>query len=282
MQFRKLISLILAVVMLLPILAGCNAPEETENPTTESIDADPTVKVLFVGNSYTNIMVPDLFEEFAIAAGYEVKISSVVKNSWTLEKFASPNDSGGQRLSNMLSGEKEFNYVVLQEQSIRPALDEELSLFYSAVRDLSARIKAIGATPVLYSTWGRKTGSTALTDNNLTNESMTWKVAASYQAIGKELGLPVAYVGLAFYDVYTSQSKIDVYDPDKTHPSYAGSFLAAATLFATIFNVDPTTVPYIGRLTEQEATSVKEAARDAVFATPTIPEKYQLSSEGIG
>lgn len=282
MQFRKLISLVLAVIMLLPILAGCSTPEETENPTTESIDADPTVKVLFVGNSYTNIMVPDLFEEFAISAGYEVKISSVVKNSWSLDKFASPNDSGGQQLSNMLSGKKEFDYVVLQEKSIRPALDEELPLFYSAVRDLSARIKAIGATPVLYSTWGRKTGSTALTDNNLTNESMTWKVAASYQAIGKELGLPVAYVGLAFYDVYTSQSKIDVYDPDKTHPSYAGSFLSAATLFATIFNVDPTTVPFIGRLTEQEATYLKEAARDAVFATPAIPEKYQLSSEGIG
>ena len=282
MQFRKVFSLILTLAMLLPTLFGCTPTTSPDSPTPSSTPESKTVRILFVGNSYTNIMVPDLFEEFAIAAGYDVEIFSVVKNSWSLTQFADPQDTGGGRLENMLSGKNQFDYVVLQEKSIRPALDEELSLFYSAVRNLTARIEAKGAQTILYSTWGRKTGSTALTDNNLTNESMTWKVAASYQAIGKELGLPVAYVGLAFYDVYTNQSKIDVYDPDKTHPSYAGNYLSAATLFATIFQVDPTTVPFIGKLTEAEATYLREAARKAVFETPEIPDQYKTTSNGIG
>ena len=48
-----------------------------------------------------------------------------------------------------------------------------------------------------------KTGNANLDKYSLTNESMTWKMAASYQAIGDELSIPVVHVGLAFYDLYS-------------------------------------------------------------------------------
>jgi hypothetical protein len=106
---------------------------------------------------------------------------------------------------------------------------------------------------------------------------MTYKLAAAYQAIGDELDIPVAHVGLAFYDVYTRQYEIDLYDEDRSHPSYAGSYLAAMTLFAKIFDADPTTVNYLGNLPVYHASPLREAASNAVFEAPRIPSEYQTN-----
>ena len=237
--------------------------------------------ILFIGNSYTNDVMPGIFLRFAKAAGYTVTIYSVVKGSWELTKFADPSDEYGAKVDMHLKKADSYDYVVLQEKSILTATPE-LPKFYSAVRNLHSRISATGAQTILYSTWGRKTGSAALPQYGLTNESMTWKVAAAYQAMGNELDIPVAYVGLAFFDVYTGDSGIEIYNEDKTHPSYAGNYLSAVTLFATIFQVDPTTVSYNGTLSKEKASILREAARKAVFETPEIPDEYKTSSEGIG
>ncbi|MBE6926732.1 MAG: hypothetical protein E7461_07805, partial [Ruminococcaceae bacterium] len=168
-----------------------------------------------------------------------------------------------------------YDYVVFQEQSLRPI--EDTDKFYDGARALAAKIRAVGATPVLYNHWGRKTGSPDLINLNMTNESMTWTLAGIGQAIGNELDIPVAYVGLAFYDIYTN-TEIEIYDDDLYHPIYAGSFLVASTIFATIFGVDPTTVPYAGELAEVAAiVELPKAAKNAVFNTPEIPEEYQTT-----
>jgi len=114
----------------------------------------------------------------------------------------------------------------------------------------------------------------------MTNETMTWHMAASYSAIGEELDIPVAFVGLAFYDIYTN-TEIEIYDDDLYHPIYTGSYLAAATLFAKIFNVDPTNTDYVGDLSDSTAGTLREAAKRAVFETPEIPEEYVRSSVGV-
>ena len=287
MKMRKILCLALAAI-LPAMLFGCSAPATNNDPNpattvpTEPAPSDPkTYKVLFIGNSYTNTTMPDLFKQFATAAGYNVEVESVVKNSWELTLFADPTDTYGKQVNAHLTGDNQYDFVVLQEKSILTATPE-LPKFYTAVRNLNARIEAAGAKTILYSTWGRKTGSAALPQYGLTNESMTWKVASAYKAIGEELDIPVAYVGLAFYDIFTSTQILDVYDSDLTHPSYEGNYLSAATLFATMFQVDPTNVAFNGKLPADQAALLKEAARKAVFETPEIPEQYKTSSEGIG
>ena len=109
---------------------------------------------------------------------------------------------------------------------------------------------------------------------------MTWRLAAAYTAIGEELDINVAYAGLAMFDVYT-QGGIELYNEDLTHPSYAGSYLAAMTIFAEIFRVDPTTIDYNGTLDASVAAVLKQAAKDAVFNTPEIPAEYNTASEGV-
>lgn len=309
MKLRLIICMALAVVLL--TLAGCSKNESpktepntsnelesvsnTEPQTNQKNETEKTPEsekspmkkssysILFIGNSYTyySDMPTSIFRTLAKNAGYNVKVTAITNGGHTLEKMADTTDTYGLLVEKALTGNQKYDYVILQEQSARPATDS-VGSFYKAVRNLAARIRESGAEPILYSTWGRKTGNSTLDKNGWTNESMTWKLAAAYDAIGKELNIHVAHVGLAFYDIYTGNSGINIYDSDKSHPSYAGSYLAASTLFAKIFNEDPTDINYKGSLTEENAATLRNAASKAVFQTPDIPNTYKTTSEGIG
>lgn len=285
MSIRRLLLLCLSLLMLFS--AACaeeQKPEDLESSqaqstqessqTTEESTVKKTYNILFIGNSYTyyNDMPTAIFESIAESAGYRVRISSITVGGYSLQQFADPSDEHGAKVAKALDGNKKYDYVILQEQSVRPASSTP-EQFYAAVRTLTAKIREIGATPILYSTWGRKTGSETLTIYGWTNESMTWKLANAYRAIGDELSVKVAHAGLAFFDVYTANTEIELYDPDLTHPSYAGSYLAASTLFAAIFEADPTEATFTGVLSQEIALTLREAAKRAVFETPEIPKQ---------
>ncbi len=252
--------------------------EDVKNP--ENQEKDKKISILFIGNSYTyyNTMPTAIFRNIAKSAGYDLEVKSITNAAHTLAKFADPEDAYGKRVEKVLTGTKKYDYVILQEQSVLPA-NANADNFYSAVRNLHEKIETTGAETILYSTWGRKEGSDTLTKKGWTSESMTWKLASAYQAIGDELNISVAHVGLAFLDVYTNQSDIELYNADLSHPSYAGSYLAAVTLFAKIFECDPTDLSYTGDLTETEADILCESAKKAVFDTPAIPDEYKTSSQ---
>lgn len=265
------------------------ADETTQSEeTTAEVTAEPnildnskTYNILFIGNSYThyNDMPEQIFSKVISSAGYKANVTRITKGSWYLLYHADENNSGtGAKVDEALKKNK-YDFVVIQEQSTAPILEPEK--FYTGARNLVAKIRANGATPIFYGTWGRKVGHKVLTENNWTNESMTWMLAAAYDAIGKELGVDVAQVGFSFFDVYTNNKKINLYNGDLTHPSAAGSYLAALTIFAKMTGMDPTKVAYNGTLNEENAAIVKEAARKAVFETPEIPEQYRTKSEGL-
>ncbi|MBR4062794.1 MAG: hypothetical protein IKK01_06985 [Clostridia bacterium] len=256
------------------------APETTAEPETTVLDKSKKYNFLFIGNSYThyNDMPEQIFAKILKAAGYDATVTRITKGGWYLIDSAKSTDEVGAKVESALQL-RDYDYIVLQEQSTCPAVLPDK--FYTGVRNLTEKIRAEGATPILYGTWGRKTGHSVLTENGWTNESMTWMISAAYEAIGAELGIDVAYAGLAFYDVYTNNKKIEIYDDDKTHPSPAGSYLAAMTIFAKITGVDPTTVNYTYSVPHADAEILKEAARKAVFETPAIPEKYKTSSVGV-
>ena len=255
--------------------------ETTAAPADENVlDKSKTYNILFVGNSYThyNDMPEQIFAKIMKAAGYKANVVRATKGSHYLIDAAKSDDEVGAKVESYFAA-RNYDFVILQEQSTCPAILPDK--FYTGVRNLTAKIKAEGATPILYGTWGRKTGHSVLTEHGWTNESMTWLISAAYEAIGAELGIDVAYAGLAFYDVFTNNKNIEIYNEDKTHPNATGSYLAAMTIFAKMTGIDPTTVDYNANLTDDTASILKEAARKAVFETPAIPEKYKTSSVGV-
>lgn len=293
MKMKRIICLALVLCML--TLIGCQSTEtidntdntdvnttqentETKDTTTEENEEPPmktNYSILFIGNSYTYYNdMPTIFKNLGQSAGYTLDVDSITKGSHKLSQFADPSDEYGKKVEQALTGTKKYDYVVLQEQSVRPITDDAPD-FYSAVRNLAERIRKTGAEPILYSTWGRKTGHSTLNTYGWTNESMTWKLAASYQKIGDELNIKVAHVGLAFYDIYTSKKGLELYDADITHPSFMGSYLSAMTLLSKIFNIDPSLATYNGELPESRTNMFRDAAKKAVFETPAIPEQYK-------
>lgn len=308
MVIKKLLCLFPAGIMTSLPLAACGAPTLPDNtmdekptdpptkptestapsePAENTVNALPKNKkysILFIGNSYTkrSNMPTEIFAPIAKTAGYDVEVTAILNGGHTLLEFADPNDEFGAQVAAALAPKnaRKYDYVVIQEQSLRPIVDTDK--FYNGVRALAEKIRAVGASPVLYSHWGRKTGSPDLFNLNLTNETMTWKLAAVGEAIGEELDIPVAYVGLAFFDIYTNEPGIELYDEDLYHPIYNGSYLAAATIFAKIFGIDPTTVYYAGDLVDVSAlVALPKAAKNAVFNTPEIPEEYKTSSNDV-
>lgn len=254
--------------------------EVTKAPEPEVLDKNEKYTFLFIGNSYThyNDMPEQIFAKILEAAGYTATVTRITKGGWYLIDSAKSTDEVGAKVESALKL-RNYDYIILQEQSTCPAATP--AKFYTGVRNLVEKVRADGATPILYGTWGRKEGHSVLESNGWTNESMTWMISAAYQAIGEELGVDVAYAGLAFYDIYTNQKGINLYDEDLTHPNATGSYLAAMTIFAKITGVDPTTVDYNANLTDEAAAILKEAARKAVFETPEIPAEYKTSSVGV-
>lgn len=236
-----------------------------------------TYSVLFIGNSYTfyNDMPTAIFEKLAAGAGFEIKTTAITKGGYQLYRYADPTDEYGAKVAAALTEAGKYDFVILQEQSVRPA-GENAADFYAAVRSLAASIRQVGAKPVLYATWGREPGSPTLEKHGWTSEEMTWRLAAAYEAIGQELRIPVAHVGLAFRDVLDKEAGIGLYNPDQSHPSFAGSYLAAATLLGRMLNLDPTGITYAGELTNAEAAILRRAASKVISEAPTIPDEYTI------
>ena len=232
-------------------------------------------RILFIGNSYTfyNKMPTEIFKKIAESEGYDLTVDSITKGGWTLEKHADPEGETGKRVAEALSPENigKYDYVILQEQSIRPAREDAREQFYSAVRTLVTKIRAIGAEPILYSTWGRRRDNEKLAEFSMTNETMTYKLAAAYAKMGDELGIKVAHAGLAFYELYSiRECDINLYHHDGSHPSYAGSFLAALTVYSTVFGADARAVKYSGELTDGQLAVLADAAQKVTENPPDI------------
>ena len=241
------------------------------------------MKILLIGNSYTyyNDMPKAYLEPLARAAGIDAEIDAVTCGGWTLEKFADHRTEYGAKIRNLLA-EKRYDVIVLQEQSVRPAAEHGYAAFFDAARKLFKTLSENTSRIVLYETWAHEAGSATLASYHWTHTDMTWRLAAAYQAIAEELGLEVAHVGRAFFEICRTHPAIDLFAHDhRSHPSPTGSYLAALVLLARITGVDPTAIPFDGDLPADVAAALKQEAHAQALAPTPIPPQYRISSEGI-
>ena len=183
-------------------------------------------KVLFIGNSYTyyNDMPEVLFAGLAKEAGFPVEIYSATKGGAKLIWYTDPTKEHYKILADVAEN-RSFDWIILQEQSLTPITDE--AIFYEGIDALMQLFNGRTKKFLLYATWGRKEGSQKLEDLNMSSQDMTDQLAAAYERAGKKYGIPVAHVGKAFADYRRHNPQEELYDPDLSHPSLAGSLLAA-------------------------------------------------------
>jgi hypothetical protein len=179
------------------------------------------LKALFIGNSFTaRNDLPGLIARLAAARGkaLEHRLISAggasLRNHWNAGSALKVIKDGG------------YDCVVLQEQSTLPI--KNTARMHENVRLFERAIRAAGAKTVLYMTWARRhapESQRAITD--------------AYADIGRELGATVAPVGLAWEGFLHKHDRPVLHDRDESHPTPAGSYLAACVFLAVLFGENP-------------------------------------------
>ena len=176
------------------------------------------MKVLFIGNSFTaRNNVPGLVAQLAQSRGKQLQHRLISAGGASLRMHWNKGDA------QKAIQQTRYDYVVLQEQSTLP-IKNQLRM-HENIRLFDQAIKASGAKTALYLTWARQ--NAAETQKAITN---------AYIAIGEELGAAVAPVGIAWQNFIRKHSHPVLHDADKSHPSLAGSYLAACVFFAVLFH----------------------------------------------
>jgi lysophospholipase L1-like esterase len=73
----------------------------------------------------------------------------------------------------------------------------------------------------------------------LTATPMQAAISEGYRLLGANLGVAVAPAGDAWETVLRDDPTIDLWQADGSHPSPAGTYLAACALYASIFKISP-------------------------------------------
>ena len=214
-------------------------------------------RVLFIGNSYTYVNdLPGVFHDLARAGGHRVETGMVAPGGATLADHAGSSDT-----QHAISGSA-WEFVVIQEQSQIPSVEQlRQQQMYPAARSLVTSARAVGARPVFFETWAHRDG---WADRGLDYAGMQTQIDAAYDTIGGELGVPVAPVGLAWWVATREHPELGLWQADGSHPTEAGTYLAACVLYATIFGQSPAGLSYDGNVGSAEAGMLQEVAAQAV------------------
>ncbi len=257
--------------------------EITEAPTGMEYPKDKKLNVLLIGNSfsyYNDMNAPNgILKKIIASAGYSVNVTAVYKGGYYLRQFLDENDDYGKQAPTKLRSSAKYDIVVIQEQSANPIANP--GDFYNSCREFKKLTDANGGRLYLYATWGYKTGHSSLKTYGTSSADMEAKLRASYAAIGEELGVTVINAGAAFTLSSSQNPRIDLYHTDLKHPSEAGSYLIAYTIYGTVFGEDPAELTYNGTLTEETAAALRAAASKIVKEGAPVDEKYKTSSQGV-
>jgi hypothetical protein len=223
------------MVVVMALAAGEAAMAAPAPATTPGTGTCPH-SILFIGNSYTyfNNLPEQVAALMAQGAGCHVQVRMVAPGGAQLRKQWT-DDHTRAALT-----EQKWDFVVLQEQS---TLDVDYyldgtprvvgdALFAPAARLWSKAIRDAGAQPVFYLTWARRATPE---DQGALNHAY---ISAALQA-----GAPLAPVGIAWQTVRRERPDLDLYWKDGSHPSPAGSYLAACSIYAALLHRDPRGLP---------------------------------------
>jgi hypothetical protein len=228
--------LCLSVLVSLCSLALLPAASAAQSPPRQAPPQQPqTLRVLFIGNSYTYFHnLPEIVQTLAagMTPARRVEVERVTVGGATLFSHW----TNGRALAALRGSH--WDYVVLQEQSTLggnkathdPIVTNPNQYLWPYVRLFDDEIKKQGAKTVLMQTWGRKSSPVSYD-----------ALAYAYMTIGRERQALVIPAGRAWQlaQAATARQELTLYEPDGSHPSPVGSYLAALTVLSALFDVDP-------------------------------------------
>lgn len=252
MLLRKHKHLFVLAVALLGYVCHANAQQDT-------------LRVLFVGNSYTYFWnLPKTVQ--AMAAEDDVVIvtrqstagGSTWKEHWDGEK---------ELKSRRIISEGEWDFVVLQNHS-RSTIDH-LEQFMDYGSRFIELVREANATPILYMTWAREY-----------NPLMQSHISSGYRELAQQHGVAVVPVGEIWQEVGRLRPDLNIFDPDGSHPSTLGTYMNACAFYSFLQDKPATGLPprikttdangevlYLSIMSEQDAEFMQAAVDEILEKT---------------
>lgn len=245
--------------------------------------ANDTTKVLFIGNSFTGSHnMPAIFDNLAKGAGHHVKIVSHAPGGvYVGDIRPGPLSHAYDPVVYNLIRSDKWDYLVIQDN--QGFYSHGIGVFppYSMVVEghQALRDSAVANNPctkvVLFAGWCFKNGWPPDFSNG---SDMNQRVYVNYNFINKTLDEIVSPIGIAWNRMIKKQPATDLWDTDEAHPSYAGSYLTAATIYSTIFRSSAEKVNYKGNLDSATARLMRKTAFETVIDSlvPTFLAKHTV------
>jgi hypothetical protein len=263
---------VLAIVLLSSLL-GCSSVATGPAAPTPAARPAPAVStdiksMLWVGNSffYYNNSMHGHVGQLATAAGLRglrsssATISGSGINWHDMEAHFRPGGLAsysfvGDNEVRFNTFDKPFDGVLMMDCSQCPVHPQLKSVFHEFVAKHSATVRKNGAAPILFMSWAYQD-----------KPEMTALLAAEYVQAGKANNALVVPAGLAFANSIAMRPDINLYVPDKRHPSLAGTYLAACTVLASVYKTSPVGLRYTAGLPADVAAHLQAVARDTAQA----------------
>src|ERR1043166_1001924 len=257
----------MAVVSLIVLLSlSSNLQAQTKLKRTD-IGGWPPKSILWVGNSffYYNNGMSNYLSNLLRAAdpksalrSTSVTISGSGLDWHDVESYFRPNGIG--RYSFVGDNEIVFNKidrlfdaVILSGCSQCPVHPQLKSVFHEYAKKHSDTVIKHGARPVFLMTWAYKD-----------KPEMTAQLAEEYTIAGNNNNALVIPAGLAFAKAISKRPELEFYQPDKRHPTLIGTYLAASTAYASIYNKSPVDNTYVAGIDPKTASFLQSIAWETV------------------
>ena len=264
---RRLTGLGLAAAVLLGTAFTGTAFAQTK-PKLRDAGVGDAASAIFIGNSffyYNNSMhghVGQLARRSVLGLTFRstsVTISGSGLDWHDVDSYFRPKgigtysfDAGNNVVFND-PNRKLFDFAIMMDCSQCPIHPTLKTVFRDYARKHADTVRKHGAKPVFFMSW-------AYADK----PEMTQQLAEAYTQAANDNDVFVIPAGLAFARSIAKIPGLDLYAPDKRHPSLAGTYLAAATVYGALFKRSPVGNAYTAGLDEGTARHLQAMAWETV------------------
>ena len=251
------------------LLFGTGTTWADTAPLRSTVGQEPAHSVLWIGNSffyYNNSMHSHVGELARQASprqdvrGVSITISGSGLDWHDVASYLRPDGVG--RYSFVGNNEvlfnkpgKQFDTVIMMDCSQCPIHPQLKTTFHEFAKKDAEIVRSYGARPVLFMSWAYQD-----------KPEMTAQLAQAYTQAGNANDALVIPAGLAFARAIAAKPELELYQPDKRHPTLAGTYLAACTTFAALTGTSPVGNAYTAGLNADLAGYLQRTAWETVRA----------------
>jgi hypothetical protein len=269
-RFAKLTRQLVMAGAATMLMACAQTPPAT--PAASAASRTPPQSLLWVGNSffyYNNSMhghVGNLLRASPEGSRAWRQTSATISGSglnWhDMESHFKPGGMGSYSFTPKNEvvfnvGERQlpklWEAVLMMDCSQCPVHPQLAPLFEESVAKNATITRKHGAEPILFMSWAYQDAP-----------EMTATLADAYIKAGAAHQMRVVPAGLAFARSVAKRPEVNLYVADKRHPSLAGTYLAAATVLAAVYRVNPVGSSYTAGLPADVAAHLQGIAAETV------------------